>query len=86
MKNTPSIWLTNLEHGRRHEALPLMSMKDNLKFSKHKEIVGRKSYAKYDNYDAIFFHSVIFLSILLLIFLPLMEMCYQRIFFDEQIV
>ena len=28
-------------------------MKDNLKFSKHKEIVGRKSYAKYDNYDAI---------------------------------
>ena len=53
MKNTPSIWLSNLEHGRRHEPLPLMSMKDNLKYSKHKELKGKKKYDKYDNYDAI---------------------------------
>lgn len=46
-------WLTNLEHGRRHQPLPLMTMADNLKFSKHKEIKGKKSYDRYDNYDAI---------------------------------
>lgn len=45
-------WFTNLEHGRRHEPLKLMTMKDNLRFSKHKEIRGGK-YVKYDNYDAI---------------------------------
>ena len=28
-------------------------MKENLKFSKHKEIKGKKAYDKYDNYDAI---------------------------------
>ncbi|MBP6916000.1 MAG: adenine-specific methyltransferase EcoRI family protein [Syntrophaceae bacterium] len=46
-------WFTNLEHGRRHQQLPLMTMKDNLKYSKHKEIKGKKKYYKYDNYDAI---------------------------------
>lgn len=45
-------WFTNLEHGRRHQHLPLMSMAENLRFSKHKEIKGKK-YARYDNYDAI---------------------------------
>ena len=30
-----------------------MTMSDNLKYSKHKEIKGKKSYDKYDNYDAI---------------------------------
>lgn len=45
-------WYTNLDHGRRHQPLPLMSMKDNIKFSKHKEIKGN-GYQKYDNYDAI---------------------------------
>ena len=45
-------WFTNLEHGRRHQPLQLMSMEDNLKFSKHKEIIER-GYPKYDNYDAI---------------------------------
>jgi len=46
-------WFTNLDHGRRHQPLSLMSMQDNLKFSKHKEIKGKESYDKYDNYDAI---------------------------------
>lgn len=45
-------WFTNLDHGRRHQPIQLMSMEDNLKFSKHKEI-KEKGYQKYDNYDAI---------------------------------
>ena len=45
-------WFTNLEHGRRHEPLALMTMADNIKFSKHKEIRG-VGYQAYDNYDAI---------------------------------
>ena len=45
-------WYTNIDHGRRHEPLPLMTEADNTKFSKHKEIKG-KGYQKYDNYDAI---------------------------------
>lgn len=46
-------WFTNLEHGRRHQPLPLMTTAENLKYSKHKEIKGKKSYDRYDNYDAI---------------------------------
>lgn len=46
-------WFTNIDHGRRHQPLPLMTMADNLKFSKHKEIKGKKSYNKYENYDGI---------------------------------
>lgn len=45
-------WFTNIDHGRRHQPLPLMTMADNLKFSKHKEIRGKEAYEKYDNYDA----------------------------------
>ncbi|MCL4560114.1 MAG: adenine-specific methyltransferase EcoRI family protein [Chloroflexi bacterium] len=48
-----SCWFTNLDHGRRHQPLPLMTMEDNCKFSKHKEVRGKKSYTRYDNYDAI---------------------------------
>ena len=48
-----TIWLTNIEHGRRHQPLPLMTVKDNLRYSRHKEIRGKKEYDKYDNYDAI---------------------------------
>ncbi len=47
-----SIWITNIDHGRRHEPLPLMSMEDNILYSKHKEIKG-KGYVHYENYDAI---------------------------------
>jgi hypothetical protein len=46
-------WFTNLDHGRRHQPLSLMTMADNLKYSKHKDIKGKKSYDRYDNYDAI---------------------------------
>ena len=45
-------WFTNLDHGRRHQPLSLMTMEDNIKFSKHKEVKGF-GYQKYDNYDAI---------------------------------
>ena len=37
-------WFTNLDHGRRHQPLPLMTMADNLKYSKHKELKGKESY------------------------------------------
>jgi hypothetical protein len=53
MKNVSSVWFTNIDHGRRHERIPLMTMADNLKYSKHKEIRGKESYLHYDNYDAI---------------------------------
>ena len=46
-------WFTNLDHGRRHQPLALMTMEDNLKYSKHKKIKGKKSYEQYENYDAI---------------------------------
>ena len=46
------LWLTNLDHGKRHQKLPLMTMSDNIKFSTHKNIKG-VGYQKYDNYDAI---------------------------------
>ena len=46
-------WYTNLDHGHRHQQLPLMTMEDNLRFSKHKEIKGKAAYNRYENYDAI---------------------------------
>ncbi len=45
-------WFTNLDHGRRHEWLQLMTMEENRKYNRR----VRKSptcYQKYDNYDAI---------------------------------
>ena len=48
-----SCWFTNIEHGRRHQPLKLMTMAENFKHSKHKEIRGRKDYIHYENYDAI---------------------------------
>ena len=52
IRNSGLHWLTNLEHGKRHEPLRLMTMEENFHYSKHKEIRG-KGYPKYDNYDAI---------------------------------
>lgn len=45
------VWFTNLDHGRRHQPLQLMTMADNLKFNK--KMRGKTAYDKYDNYDAI---------------------------------
>ncbi len=45
-------WFTNVEHGRRHQPMQLMTKADNLKFSKHKE-VRENGYPHYANYDAI---------------------------------
>lgn len=45
-------WYTNLDHGRRHQKLPLMTMEDNIKFSKHKEVLGI-GYERYCNFDAL---------------------------------
>jgi len=46
-----SCWFTNIDHGRRHQPLKLMSMTDNIRFNK--KLKGKKSYEHYDNYDAI---------------------------------
>lgn len=50
--NVSSTWFTNIEHGRRHLPLSLMTMQDNIRYSKHKEICGN-GYKHYDNYAAI---------------------------------
>ena len=47
-----SCWFTNIDHGRRHQPLSLMTMEQNIMYSKHKDIRG-KGYQHYDNYDAI---------------------------------
>lgn len=44
-------WFTNLDHGRRHQPLSLMTKEDNLKFNK--KLKNKKAYDHYDNYDAI---------------------------------
>ncbi|MBA3833770.1 MAG: DNA methyltransferase [Chthoniobacterales bacterium] len=50
-----SCWFTNIEHGRRHEALQLMTMADNLKFNKKliNTLNGGGEYQRYDNFAAI---------------------------------
>lgn len=45
-------WFTNIDHGRRHEPLQLMTMADNIKYSRHNEIRG-KQYERYANFNAI---------------------------------
>lgn len=47
-----SCWFTNIEHGRRHEPLQLMTMADNRRYSKHRDVQD-SGYQKYDNFDAI---------------------------------
>ncbi len=47
-----SCWYTNIEHGRRHAPLQLMTMAENLKFSRH-SIIREQGYPEYDNYQAI---------------------------------
>ncbi len=43
-------WFANLDHGRRHEPLALMTKAENLRFNK---AVKESGYLKYENYDAI---------------------------------
>ena len=45
-------WFTNMEHGRRHTPLQLMTMEDNLRYSRHKE-VRDNPYQHFDNFNAI---------------------------------
>ena len=40
-------WFTNIDHGRRHKPIPLMTEKDVIKFG------TKKPFEKYENYDAI---------------------------------
>lgn len=44
-------WYTNLDHGRRHQPLKLMTMAENLRYNK--KMQGKDSYESYDNYNAI---------------------------------
>ena len=52
IKKPAICWFTNIDHGRRHQPLSLMTMEDNIRYSKHKEINGIR-YKHYYNYDAI---------------------------------
>ncbi len=45
-------WFTNLDHGKRHQPLKLMTMDDNKKFN-NKVQKSETAYKKYDNYNAI---------------------------------
>lgn len=46
-------WFTNIDHGMRHQPIPLMSISDNLRYSSHKNLKGRSDYFHYINYEAI---------------------------------
>lgn len=46
-----SCWFTNLDHGRRHQPLNLMTMADNFRFNKNMK--GKTTYSRYENYNAI---------------------------------
>lgn len=48
-------WFTNIEHGRRHLPLQLMTRADNLRYNKKliKALAGATDYQKYDTYDAL---------------------------------
>lgn len=50
-----SCWFTNIDHGRRHEPMRLMTMADNLRFNKRllKKLDGETSYQRYVNFDGI---------------------------------
>ena len=52
MKNVAAIFITNLDHGRRHKPLELLTMEENLRYSRHKDL-KQKGYLRLENYDAI---------------------------------
>ena len=45
-------WFTNIDHGSRHDRLPLMTMQENIKYSENK-MLKENGYITYDEYDAI---------------------------------
>lgn len=45
-------WYTNIDHGSRHQRLPLTTMLNNILYSRH-PLVHIRCYLRYDNYDAI---------------------------------
>lgn len=53
------LWLTNMDHGKRHEPLQLMTMAENLKYNKtllkrlRTKFEDDKKYPEYDNYQGI---------------------------------
>jgi len=52
------MWFTNIDHGKRHEPMQLMTMADNLKYNKRfrkklEKDYGKLEYPHYDNYEAI---------------------------------
>lgn len=57
--NVPGVcWFANIDHGKRHEKLKLMTMADNLKYNqklrkKLEKDFGEIKYYHYDNYDAL---------------------------------
>lgn len=52
MARATGMWFTNIEHGRRHQPMQLMTMADNKKFNK-KVIKSNEVYQPYSNYNAI---------------------------------
>ena len=47
-------WFTNIDHGKRHKPLSLLTKDDNLRFNKKlQNSKYQYAYKKYDNYDAI---------------------------------
>jgi len=48
-----SCWFTNIEHGRRHEPLQLMTMEENIRFNTHKDWNEKHAYCQVDNFDAL---------------------------------
>lgn len=48
-----SCWFTNIEHGRRHQPLQLMTMEDNIRFNNHKDWDEKHAYCHIDNFDAL---------------------------------
>jgi hypothetical protein len=46
-------WFTNIEHGRRHEALDFLLVSEVFQYTRQKELLGNSAYDHYDNYDAV---------------------------------
>lgn len=48
-----SCWITNIDHGYRHEEKNYMTMEQIKRYSKHKDLEKKGAFLKYENYDAI---------------------------------